>query len=278
MPEVIRHILEQEFTNWELIIVDDGSVDNTADIVKSFQDERIRYFYIENSERGAARHFGAEQAKGKFLNFFDSDDWMLSFHLQRAYDEIMANEKIEVLTFPWLYCHADGKENGDRRSFQGDLNEIVCQKNFIHLNGSFISAKVYFENPFIPDRKFIICEDWFFFLKLSLTHKIYYKNEPTFKYILHDGSTMANMKSESFEVAIGYFEELIENNNSKLQKYRKAIIFEMYSMLSLASSLEGNKKKAIRYLRKTFMIKPFSIFSKRSMATVKHILYAKRRS
>jgi glycosyltransferase involved in cell wall biosynthesis len=85
LPKAIQSVINQSFTDWELIIVDDGSTDNTSELVESYckKDKRIRYIYQENEERSAARNKGIELAKGEFICFLDSDDYYL--------DEKLAN-------------------------------------------------------------------------------------------------------------------------------------------------------------------------------------------
>jgi len=70
----IQSVLVQSYTNFELIVIDDGSTDNTRAIVDSFQDIRIHYLYQQNKERSAARNAGIEVSRGKYLSFIDSDD------------------------------------------------------------------------------------------------------------------------------------------------------------------------------------------------------------
>ena len=73
--ETIASVLKQTHTNWELIIVDDCSKDNTAGVVASFQDSRIRYLKNEkNSGAAISRNYGLREAKGKWIAFLDSDD------------------------------------------------------------------------------------------------------------------------------------------------------------------------------------------------------------
>ena len=82
ISEAIKSVLEQTFKDWELIIVDDGSTDNTKETVQKFYDERIKYHYQENQERSAARNTGIDLATGDYLCFLDSDDYYLENHLQ----------------------------------------------------------------------------------------------------------------------------------------------------------------------------------------------------
>ena len=74
IKKAINSVISQSFSDWELIIVDDGSTDNTKEIVKNFNDLRINYIYQENSERSAARNRGIKESKGNWICFLDSDD------------------------------------------------------------------------------------------------------------------------------------------------------------------------------------------------------------
>lgn len=83
----IASVLAQTYEQWELIIIDDGSNDNTADVVKKVIDDRIKYVYQSNKGPGAARNKGLELVKGTYITFIDSDDL-----LHRKYLEILMRE------------------------------------------------------------------------------------------------------------------------------------------------------------------------------------------
>ena len=82
LPNAIESVLAQTYTNWELIVVDDGSTDNTKDVVSQYSDSRIIYIYQQNAERSAARNNGIAHAKGDYVCFLDSDNVMLPNRLQ----------------------------------------------------------------------------------------------------------------------------------------------------------------------------------------------------
>ena len=82
LSKAIESVLTQTYTCWELIVVDDGSTDNTKENVAQYNDERITYIYQENAERSAARNNGISRAKGDFICFMDSDNIMLPNRLQ----------------------------------------------------------------------------------------------------------------------------------------------------------------------------------------------------
>lgn len=97
IPETIRSVKNQTFEDWECIIVDDGSTDNTKPIIENLikEDSRIKYVYQENAERSAARNNGIRNSSGEYICFLDSDDHFLSNHLQELKNVI---EKIENKT------------------------------------------------------------------------------------------------------------------------------------------------------------------------------------
>ncbi len=82
ISKTINSVIDQNYTNWQLIVVDDGSTDNTKEIVESFLDDRVRYLYQDNAERSAARNNGMRHASGEWICFLDSDDYFLPNHLE----------------------------------------------------------------------------------------------------------------------------------------------------------------------------------------------------
>lgn len=74
LSKSISSVVEQSFEDWELIVVDDGSTDDTKTCVERFSDARIKYVYQENAERSAARNNGITHASGTYILFLDSDD------------------------------------------------------------------------------------------------------------------------------------------------------------------------------------------------------------
>lgn len=98
LMDAIQSVLIQEYEDFELIIVDDGSTDGTTEAVQKLKDNRIHYYYQENSGRSSARNVGLEKATGDYIAFIDSDDIWLPNKLRQQV-EILDNsqEKIGVI-------------------------------------------------------------------------------------------------------------------------------------------------------------------------------------
>ena len=114
VDRAIQSVLNQTYKDFELIIVDDGSTDNTEDIIKEFQkkDERIKYIRHEENRGGsAARNTGIKAAKGEYIAFLDSDDEWLPIKLGRQISEFTNKSKIAL-----VYTGRIIIEEGERES------------------------------------------------------------------------------------------------------------------------------------------------------------------
>lgn len=100
LEKTIRCILSQTFSDFELIIVDDASIDNTPGLIDSIKEKRMVYLRNEvNRERSASRNKGISQAKGKFICFCDSDDHWRANHLELLHQKIKSENENDALYF-----------------------------------------------------------------------------------------------------------------------------------------------------------------------------------
>jgi glycosyltransferase involved in cell wall biosynthesis len=101
LKDAVASIKAQTFAEWELIVVDDGSVDDTRQVVDTLSSQTpggIRYHYQENQGPAGARNQGARLAQGRYIAFFDSDDLWLPHHLQRCVEALEAHRDVD-----WVY-------------------------------------------------------------------------------------------------------------------------------------------------------------------------------
>jgi glycosyltransferase involved in cell wall biosynthesis len=102
LPKAIDSVIAQTFVDWELIIVDDGSTDNTKEVVAAYKDPRILYIYQENQERSAARNNGIAKSNGEYICFLDSDDYYLSEKLENLFRVISTNSSKQIVWYDGL--------------------------------------------------------------------------------------------------------------------------------------------------------------------------------
>jgi len=139
--ETVQEVLTQKFSDFELIIADDGSIDNTKEIIGKIDDTRVIYKYQTNNGVSAARNFGASFTNGKYLIFLDSDDKVSNNWLQDYYDIISNNNKVNLVF-----------SNMEKRKQDGQCFKIVDARNpygnnidfGIFIPGSFCLSKELF--------------------------------------------------------------------------------------------------------------------------------------
>ena len=104
IARAINSVIDQSYTNWELVVVDDGSSDNTDKVVNQYlEDLRIKYVKQSNQGVCAARNRGAELAKGEFLVFLDSDDWFSDDLLEGYISQVTIKELKLVFAKAMVY-------------------------------------------------------------------------------------------------------------------------------------------------------------------------------
>lgn len=190
LPRTIQSVLDQKFENWELIVIDDGSKDNTAELMKQYSDNRIQYFYQDNSERSAARNNGISRSKGKYICFLDSDDEFLPEHLSGLYSFIQSENQAVGLFYTDCYMvFEDGKKNQISSSpEQGDPWHIFFLKN------SIIPARICVHHEVLKKIKFrediVIVEDTVLWTTIALQYPVFHFKQSTIHYHWHDDNSV----------------------------------------------------------------------------------------
>ena len=192
ISQTIESILSQTYSNWELLITDDCSTDNTRKIVESYQqkDPRIRFFQLkENSGPGIARNHSIEMAKGRFIAFCDSDDRWYPEKLEKQL-AFMAKKRCMLSYTSYMTCDENNTITGivvcdrqiDYQSLKRD-DGIGC---LTAIYDSSVLGKIYLPNM----RK---RQAWGLWLKIMKECKIAYgMKEPLAIYRIHSNSISHN--------------------------------------------------------------------------------------
>ncbi len=143
LPKTINSVLNQTFSNWELIIVDDGSIDDTKEVVLAFNDSRIRYIYQENKGVCAARNKGVSKANGVYLVFLDSDDYVTTNWLH-DFNEIGSNHNVD-----FVFCNMkmiDLRSKAEKIVKASDpYNQGIYSDDGLYMPGTFCVKYSFFE-------------------------------------------------------------------------------------------------------------------------------------
>ena len=252
----IQSVFKQTYVNWELIIVDDCSTDNTVDVLKSLNDERIRLILLDkNGERGAARNAGIYKATGEFIFFLDSDDEFLPNHLSIIVDEmIRAGNKGLFFTNSKLEVEGQGIEN-KKVPLLKEYNVFEYLMHWTPNPARVAVNKMVFDDfkfdPTIPG-----LEDFDLWLRIASKYQVTHIPEYTNIYYLHDGGYSSGDK---YETELKYFKYIFSKQilKHKLPISSKARLLSMCHYFLSVKAFENNEKlKTLKHALSSFALFP----------------------
>lgn len=206
ISDTLKSLLAQTYSNWEAIIIDDGSTDNTKEIVKEFlrKDTRFRYFYQPNQGQSKAKDTGLKQVRGEFIQYLDADDMIESKKFENQVNIFLSDPSIDIV-YGNVRFFSDG--NLDERLYsmepenkpwmteftgQGhDLLPYIIKGNTMVINSPLFKTSLIDEvGMFINNKGFN--EDWDFWLRCAFKNKIFHYDDNDSSWALvrfHPGST-----------------------------------------------------------------------------------------
>jgi glycosyltransferase involved in cell wall biosynthesis len=217
----IRSVLEQSYSNIEVIVVDDCSKDNTEEVIRNISDDRIVYEKNEqNLGAAGSRNKGAQLAKGKYLAFNDSDDLWSPNKLQLQMEEL---EKLDaqMVYCRFRRCHKNGEtvtiipdESQEKECLEGDIYSLMLEKNVISPT-TVVIHKSLFDSLGGFNSKMKALEDYELFLKAAKEVTISFVDEVLVETVdygdgINDASTNALANIKAIALMANEFEGDIE--------------------------------------------------------------------
>ncbi|MCX8031286.1 MAG: glycosyltransferase [Thermodesulfovibrionales bacterium] len=213
----ICSVLNQDFSDFELIIINDGSTDRSEEIVKNIKDERIKYYFQENQGAYRTINRGILLSKGDFVSILNSDDIYHPHRLTECLKVFESNPNISAVFSEVEFIDEDEKSFEILKAPEEDLSNFYFdptfegeQKMFLKLlMGNFLAStsnlfcrrEAFDKIGFFSNFKY--AHDYDFFLRLSFNCKVFYIRSPLLKYRIHKSSTFkANEAETQFEVGL----------------------------------------------------------------------------
>lgn len=189
--ECIESVLSQDYQNVEVIVVDDGSTDDSIDHIRPFG-ERIRTYRIENQGPAAARNYGVSKARGHWIAFLDSDD-VWDPHKLSAQLQAIGERKWCYTDCVFLGGVNHGLSNSNFSTlYEGDVLTRLALNNFIVTSSVVIEKEVLIANGGF-DESLSSVEDWELWLRIAAVEPISYLNRPLVTYRIHSSSLSRNL-------------------------------------------------------------------------------------
>ena len=229
ISKAIQSVIDQTYGNWELIIVDDGSIDNTEEVVRSFKEPRIKYFKKKHEERSIARNFGTEKANGTYLSFLDDDDYYLPEFLEEFNNSIESNYR-PVSVFMSEELLKSGQKYIEKR-LPAKLNQ-----NKVHLVWEYepgirpivIHQDILKEHKF-PD-EFHFGEDMHLLIRILLERELILIRKPLYIFCLHkiQGTSVKFIKNLHFNAlnSVECLNDLILYNKNIFRYISKNMVYD----------------------------------------------------
>jgi glycosyltransferase involved in cell wall biosynthesis len=287
IKETISSVIIQSFEDFELLVIDNKSQDNTAIIVSSFNDSRIQFYQNdENYERCYSRNRGIQLASGKNVLLLDSDDLFEINHLKNWYQFLLADGN----TSDCFYV-------SDKKILKDTLS---TQKNPVFFKG-LNPISYFFLNPIIPGQicvpanilkryqfrtDLLIFEDAAFWMELSLKHDVVFNTITSFIYRLHDGNSVNEFVHNVYFKRLKAIQILLNEKRFRSLLPKRIIRFSLNACyLGIIRYHDANSSRFIRFswvIRSILFFPEYGLKNKflllmNTLPLISSLIYFKRR-
>ena len=228
MDRCIQSILTQTYTDFELLLINDGSTDSSGAICDRYaeQDSRVRVFHKENGGVSSARNMGLDNAKGEWIAFVDSDDWVLDSYL---YNLVSHSHNVDLVISYAEYLYSNGERKKEEYASRMVSNEIDVLFTENDLSWHTSPWAKLFNKKFCDQLRFIegmhIGEDLVFLYTYMLkSNKIYVSNDTDYIYFVESQNSLTKRVNQLQNELLSYVnvrdivDKLIKEKNISLPK------------------------------------------------------------
>jgi glycosyltransferase involved in cell wall biosynthesis len=206
LPETLESVLRQTFTDFEALIINDGSSDNIVEWVSGVKDTRVKLISQENQGLPGARNTGIAHAQGEYIAFLDADDLWEPTKLEKQVRYLDENPAVGLVHTPMLLVDAQGKSTGRfmGSNAEGDVWQQLITKNIIACP-SVMVRRCCFETVGVFDQNLRSIEDWDMWLRIAVHYPFGLIKEPLAYY-----RQLPNSMSKNCQVMEQAFHTVIE--------------------------------------------------------------------
>jgi len=257
----IQSVLNQTYKDFELIIIDDGSTDNTENIIKEFQkkDKRTKYIkHNKNKGGSAARNTGIKAAKGEYIAFQDSDcEWLPEKLGKQIKIFKRASPEIGV-----VYTGSKVIKNNKKfyapsskiKKKEGNIYKALLEGNFIS-TGTAVVVTEYLKKVGMFDERLPRFQDWELWIRLSKYYRFKFINEPLY---INYRQTAGNISNDQNALIVAQ-KLILEKHLGEFKEQGKKFLSKKYFSLGNLLCQNGEMSRGREYILKAIRIYSFSI-------------------
>lgn len=259
--QAVDSVLAQTFRNVEVIVVDDGSKDDSLEMLRPYGD-KVRVIAQANQGVAVARNAGAAESRGEFLAFLDADDVWLPEKLERQLQVLAGDSDVGLVHCSMTLIDPDGavcgeSSNGKEGWISTDILRLQDEA-VIGAGSTALVTRKAFDAAGGFDWRLSTAADWEFCYRVSVAHKIGYVPEPLVLYRIHNSNMHSNIGAMEHDVRIGY-EKAFSSAAPELAAMRDDCYGNFHLMLSGSYYRAGNYAKAITNAFKSLWYKPATL-------------------
>lgn len=258
LPRTIKSVLDQTFKDFELIVIDDGSTDNTKEVVEQFvhDDGRIKYLHQKNSGGAAGpKNSAITHCSGKYIAYLDHDDEWFPEKLEKQYDffERSSSKNLGLVSCNVLIINKDkGMEGVHRMSKYKSVEDLLLRGgDYAFSNSSIMIPRTVIDKVGPRDESLKIFEDQDLFIRIALAgYTLDFVDDVLIKYYID----AANL-SKDFRRAAPDYERFVAKHEALLKKYPKILAIH-YRHLGTMHFLAGETSEARASFLRSVRIDP----------------------
>lgn len=278
--QCINSLLSQTYKNTEIILVNDGSTDDSGKICEFYASKHSNIIYISKQNGGvaSARNAGLERSTGEFVTFIDSDDWIEDIFLEHLYDIIQKNNcDIAIARSVWQKpttkkIKHKKSEKTIVLSVEETLKEFLLFNNFCWATWSKLFKRSVIQNVRYPETCFYGEDGWFVCEAVKNAQKIAYSDKIIYHYIKHSSGITFSRFSEKYLTIYDFLDFQQQHPNQEIKTYFRAwrfmVSIEIYYKLIRAHLLKTDHAKLVwqnlqenyksfKHIKKFYKIKNF---------------------
>lgn len=262
IEETIQSVLNQSETDLEIIVINDGSTDNSAQIVNAFSDKRIQLINQKNQGVSAARNLGLNKAKGTYIVFFDADDIMCDTFIEDRLKSIHGSDNIGCCSNVIFIDEEGTLINDNIAKSASEPSQII---NFIPdtitcPSGYLYKSMFLKENGILFNTKLQSSADKFFLLEILEKGNIKFIEASPFYYRIINNSMSHQITKKLISDQIAYFYQVKYKFKVKYN-LKPAFFSRLNYTIGVSNYHLKNYLNALYYLNKSFFLSPKTLIS-----------------